>query len=379
MKILLVGNLPEDRQQSMRRFTDALHEGLRERGHDVTVLTPSLRLARLGPAYRYNGLPKYLGYVDKFALFPRTLRQHVAESKPDVVHLTDHAGAVYRSAINGTPLLATCHDLFEIRAACGETTRKTVRRGGLLYQAWIKKSLARMPHLACVSQTTHTHALRLSGLTASQLSVIPNALNHPYKPIPPATARAELKGLDASLLDPEQGGFLLWVGGEQWYKNRAGLLRIYAALRGKLTPAPRLVMVGPPLCAEHAALATTLEIRDQIVPLAGITSARLEALYSLAEGLLFPSWEEGFGWPVAEAQACGCPVFASDRAPMTDVGGSHAVYFDPGDPAGAARRIADAWEQRFLRADEAFSAATRWRPGLMIDAYESLYRQLSQK
>lgn len=363
----------------MRRFTDSLHDGLTGRGHAVTVLTPSLHLARLGPAYRYNGLPKYLGYFDKFALFPRTLRHHVAESRPDVVHLTDHAGAVYGSALNGTPFLATCHDLFEIRAACGETARKTVGRAGKFYQTWIQKSLARMPHLACVSQATHADALRLTGLDASKLSVIPNALNHPYKPIPVEAARAELKDLDPQLLDPNQGGFLLWVGGEQWYKNRVGLLRIYAALRSKLSLAPRLVIVGPPLSAEHAALAMTLKIRDRIVHLAEITSAKLEALYNLAEGLLFPSWEEGFGWPVAEAQACGCPVFASNRAPMTDVGGRHAVYFDPVDSSGAALIIADAWGRRSHLAGQALIAAARWRPGLMLDAYEALYRRLSQR
>jgi glycosyltransferase involved in cell wall biosynthesis len=377
MKILLVGNLPEDRQESMRRFTEALRDGFLARGHDVTVVTPSLRLARLGPAYRYNGVPKYLGYFDKFALFPRTLRRLVAELRPDVVHLTDHAGAVYRPAFNGTPLLATCHDLFEVRAACGEPGRSTVGRGGKLYQAWIHKSLCKMPHLACVSRSTHADALRLTGLAESQLSVIPNALNHPYKRIPVEAARAELAGLDPALLDPACGGFLLWVGGEQWYKNREGLLKIYAALRRRLSPAPRLVMVGPPLSADLAALAGTLNLHEHIVPLAGISAAKLEALYNLAEGLLFPSLEEGFGWPVAEAQACGCPVFTTNRAPMTDVGGAHAVYFDPRDAEGAARIIADSWAGRHLLVEPAFESSARWRPGLMLDAYEALYRRLS--
>lgn len=379
MKILLVGNLPEDRQESMRRFTEALRDGLRGRGHDVAVLTPTLRLARFGPAYRYNGLPKYLGYFDKFALFPRTLRRHVAATKPDVVHLTDHAGAVYHPAFSGMPLLATCHDLFEVRAACGEPGRTTVGRGGKLYQAWIQKSLARVSHLACVSRSTHADASRFIGLSADRLSVIPNALNHPYQRIPVETARAELAELDPSLADPARGGFLLWVGGEQWYKNREGLLKIYAALRRRLSSAPRLVMVGPPLCAEHAALAVKLNIHGHIVPLAGISAAKLEALYNLAEGLLFPSLEEGFGWPVAEAQACGCPVFTSDRAPMTDVGGAHAVYFDPRDAEGAALVIADSWARRHLLVEPAFESAARWRPGLMLDAYEALYRRLSSK
>jgi glycosyltransferase involved in cell wall biosynthesis len=233
-----------------------------------------------------------------------------------------------------------------------------------------------MPLLACVSHNTQTDALRLLGLPADRLPVIPNALNHPYQRISAEAARAELAGLDPALTDPRHGGFLLWVGGEQWYKNREGLLKIYAALRSRIPHAPRLVMVGPGLSAEHRALAVALRIDAHLVSLAGISAAKLEALYNLAEGLLFPSWEEGFGWPVAEAQACGCPVFATNRAPMTEVGGVHAVYFDPGDAEGAAGIIAGAWEGRHRLVEPALESAARWRPGLMLDAYEALYRRL---
>lgn len=382
MNILLIGNLPEDRQESMRRFTSALYDGLTARGHAVTVLAPRLRLARLGPAYRYDGLPKYLGYLDKFLLFPRELRRRVRALRPDVVHLTDHAGAVFRSALRGFPVLATCHDLLEIRAARGELPRQAVGRAGRCYQAWNLASIARLPHLACVSEATRADALRLTGLPLSRVEVIPNALNHPYHKIDTTEARTRLAGLaSAAGLAPgafaaDGGGFFLQVGGAQWYKNRAGLLALYAALRRLLLPPPALVMVGPPLSAEHAALAAALGVARHLVAPGHVSGAQLEALYTLSEGLLFPSWEEGFGWPVAEAQACGCPVFASDRSPMTEVGGRSSVYFDPADPGRAARTIADAWDGRPARRALALSEAGRWQPGLMIDAYEALYLRL---
>ena len=125
-----------------------------------------------------------------------------------------------------------------------------------------------------------------------------------------------------------------------------------------------------------AAQAAVLGVSPRIIHLTSVTNPQLEALYALTGGLLFPSWEEGFGWPVAEAQACGCPVFASDRAPMNEVGGRSAVYFDPADPAGAARVIAAAWPDRAARRDLALTESRRWQPALMIDAYEALYRRL---
>lgn len=376
MNILLIGNLPEDGQESMQRFTGLLHTGLQARGHHVTVLTPTLRLARFGPRYRYGGLPKYLGYFDKFVLFPRQLRRQVRIARPDVVHLTDQAGAVYASALRGLPVLATCHDLLQIRAARGEIPQQAVGRIGRRYQAWILACLARLPHLACVSNRTRADVLRLTGLPPARVSVVPNALNHPYQPLAPAAARELLAGLDARLFAPP--GFILQVGGGHWYKNRAGLLSIYQRLTQLLAPVPALVMVGPPLAAGDAALAETLGVHRHIVSLASVTNPQLAALYNLAEALVFPSWEEGFGWPVAEAQACGCPVFATDRAPMTEVGGGSSVYFDPSSPARAAATIAAAWPGRNARRSLALTEARRWQPALMLDAYESVYRQLAR-
>jgi glycosyltransferase involved in cell wall biosynthesis len=55
--------------------------------------------------------------------------------------------------------------------------------------------------------------------------------------------------------------------------------------------------------------------------------------------MIFPSLQEGFGWPIAEAQACGAIVATTVRAPMTEVGGDAAIYFNPENPDQAAEII----------------------------------------
>lgn len=381
MKILLIGNLAEDRQESMQRFTRMLDQGLRDRGHTVTVLAPTLRLARFGPAYRYGGLPKYLGYFDKFVLFPRVLRRFVRHSRPDVVHIVDQANAVYARALRGVPALATCHDLLEVRAALGELPHQAVSWSGRKYQAWIAASLGRLQLIACVSRQTRADVLRLVRLPPARVRHIPNALNHPYQPLSAAVIRQHLgalaarQRLDPAWLDATGGGYLLHVGGGQWYKNRAGLLAIYAELRSLLSPVPRLVIVGPPLAARDLERVPA-GVEAGLVVLRDVTNPELAALYNLAQALIFPSWEEGFGWPVAEAQACGCPVFATNRAPMTEVGGQSSVYFDAAHPAEAARVIAAAWHGRGARRGLALTEAQRWQPALMLEAYETLYHEL---
>jgi glycosyltransferase involved in cell wall biosynthesis len=384
MKVLLVGNLPEDRQESMLRFTSLLDSGLSARGHEVTCLAPSLRLARLALPYRYRGLPKYLGYFDKFVLFPRRLRRHIAQARPDIVHIVDHSNAVYAEAASAAPVLVTCHDLLQVRAARGEVPRQRVSGFGRRYQMWILRSLARARRIACVSAKTQLDVLRLTGLSDDRVSVVANALNYPYQTLPHALARERVAQLAiAHRIEPARfsagsGGFLLNVGGDQWYKNRRGLLAIYAELRRRIMPTPALVMVGTPLSADDAAEVAMLGLSTHFMSFSSVTNDQLEALYGLAEGLIFPSWEEGFGWPIAEAQACGCPVFTSNRPPMTEVGGTGAVYFDPNDPKQAANAIALAWPKRAEQRRRGLEEAPRWKPETMLAGYETIYRELAE-
>lgn len=384
MRILLIGNFAPDRQESMLRFARLLERGLQERGHVVETWSPEPVAVRWLPSYRYGGAAKFFGYFDKFTAFPHRVRRQLSAAtaegrEPDVVHILDHANAVYAPLFARLPLLTTCHDLLQIRAALGEFPQHRVSALGRRYQRWILRHLSRLPHVACVSAKTRDDLLRLAHLPEENVEVVLNGLNHPYRPLPrdEASAVASLMLRERSLA-PEalalgKRGFLLNVGGGQWYKNRAGLLDLYAALRTQLQPVPRLVMVGKPLAPDLVERAAALGIAGDLLHLSNVSENQLQALYSLAAGLIFPSWHEGFGWPVAEAQACGCPVFTSDRAPLTEVGGDAAVYLDPANPTDAARRIAAAWDRRQELSARGLRRAAAWQPHAMIDRYLESY------
>ncbi|MFN8032357.1 MAG: glycosyltransferase family 1 protein [Mycobacterium sp.] len=76
------------------------------------------------------------------------------------------------------------------------------------------------------------------------------------------------------------------------------------------------------------------DLADNVVVAQRLTDAELRWLYENAAALVFPSLYEGFGLPVLEAQSLGCPVIASDRASIPEVGGDGALYFDPDDVTG---------------------------------------------
>jgi glycosyltransferase involved in cell wall biosynthesis len=94
--------------------------------------------------------------------------------------------------------------------------------------------------------------------------------------------------------------------------------------------------VGEPLTESLRSLGRELGVADRIVELPEASNELLEALYNLATALLFPSSCEGFGWPIAEAHACGCPVICTDREPMTEVAGGAALAHPIEDEAGFA-------------------------------------------
>ena len=375
MKVMLVMNYAPDRQESMRRFGELLTRELPALGVEPAVVAPVPRLGRLAPRYRYAGWPKYLGYADKFLLFPRQLRREIDRQRPDVVHIIDHANSTYARAAGRTPVLATCHDLLQIRAARGEFNGHRPGWAGRRLQRWILREISAVPDLACVSGKTEEDVNRLLPHPGPRTHLIPNGLNFPFAPVPPSRARARLRALAPG--DWADRDFYVNVGGGQWYKNRPGLLAIFAEICQRVDPPPALVLVGKPLSAADRERAVALGVAAHLVHLPNLPGYDLAACYSVARGLIFPSWEEGFGWPVAEAQACGCPVFASDRAPLTEVGGTAAVYFDPAEPAGAADRIVAARPREADLRERGLARAAEWAPQRMAAAYAKLYRQLA--
>jgi len=220
-------------------------------------------------------------------------------------------------------------------------------------------------------------------LPPHRMTMIPHALTFPYHRSTPSAARLAVglmlreRQLPPGTLEHGGRGFLLNIGGGQWYKNRRGLLDIYAGLRQRLSPAPRLLIVGKSLAPDLVAHMHRLNLGQDVVQISNVSESQLQALYSLADGLLFPSWQEGFGLPIAEAQACGCPVFTSNRPPMTEVGGDGAAYIDPADPRGAAQQIASIWPDRASIAARGLTRSAEWNPRLMIDRYLSLYARIA--
>ncbi len=371
MKVLLVGNYEFDGSTSMRIWAAALDRELRQAGIEVELIAPRPILGKLKPSA--HGIGKWLGYIDRFVFFPSAL--HAAAAKADIVHLCDHGGAMYAPMIHGKPVLVTCHDMIAVRGARGELPELRSSSLGKFLQRWICDGLQRTTRVACVSRATCDDAARILK-TSANLCVVLNALNYPFQPLEASAVDRRLAGLGAI-----HAPFVLHLGSNLAYKNREGVLRVFA--KASAGTNLQLLIAGEPLNQDLLRMAHVLQIEDRIVQVVSPHVTVTEALYNRAACLLFPSRYEGFGWPPIEAQACGCPVVASDIPPFAETLRQSAILKPVEDEAGMADAIrmlvSDTNFRDQLRQSGFENVSTRFQTARMIGEYVSHYRELTHK
>lgn len=364
LSVLLVGNYAPDRQFSMLGFADCLEREYRARGLRAWRIAPTPRLGRASAPPK---LRKWLAYADKYLLFPRFLKK--AAARCDLVHILDHGNAMYVRHVADRPHVVTCHDLLAIRASIGEIPGWTIGGSGRKYQSMILAGLRQARHIAAVSRATLEDVLRIVGKSENDVQLVYNGVYQPIEPFPLPEARHIVTTL--GIVRP----YLLVVGYDSPYKNRAGALEIHRQLGNVMgDSAPDLVVAGKSNPASGPSARILEDPRVRYVDAPGLPT--LTALYQCAQGLLFPSWNEGFGLPILEAQLLECPVFTTNRAPMTEVGGNAACYFDPETPVEAARTIADRLPHSQSMKEEGLLNAKRFSTNAMIANYVSLYERI---
>lgn len=383
MKIVLFCHPSFMGSQSMPRFAGMLQQAYQARGHEVAVWSPQAIVRRHishGPA------AKWAGYVDQYILFPRQVRKNLLRQAADTLFVfCDQALGPWVPLVADRPHVIHCHDFMALRSALGEYPQNPTGWSGRVYQHYIRRGFSRGRNFISVSRNTQRQLADFLPQTPSMSGMVHNGLNHDFAPMAEGAARAELANLP---VQAPPGGMLVHVGGNTWYKNRGGVLRIYAAYcRSCPEPLP-LWMVGAAPSAALQELAQSITGKGQVHFLSGLSNRQVQAAYALARAMVFPSIAEGFGWPIAEAMACGCPVLTTGEAPMTEVGGNPACYIQVMPHGEGIDAWADAAAQslmQLLDEDDARKAARRtaglehvrqFSADKAIDAYEDLYREV---
>lgn len=157
------------------------------------------------------------------------------------------------------------------------------------------------------------------------------------------------------------GDYVLFVSAVRRYKNLHRLVRAF----GKLNHGHvKLLVVGEGSGEYYEEVyreVRQMGLEKRVYFLDYVDRQKLVKLYNGAIALIFPSLYEGFGLPLLEAMACGCPVIASDRASIPEVCGDAAVYFDPEDVEDMATKISTVIRNESLRLSMSMKGLERAR------------------
>ena len=216
-----------------------------------------------------------------------------------------------------------------------------------------RDALRRSRHFIVPSECTRTDMQQFFDVAPERISAIPHAAGAAFRPDAQVAARVRARyGLPAR--------YFLTVGTIQPRKNLETLITALAEVR-EAVPDAHLVIAGPRGWKSEGVFQRieALGVGDAVTVLGYVPADDLPGLYTGATALAFPSWYEGFGLPVLEAMACGCPVLCSDCGSLPEVAGGAAWVL----PADAPEAWTAALREVLTDADRRahFTAAGRAR------------------
>lgn len=376
IRMILIGNYPPDHLESMDRFAQLLHSEFFKFGADVTIWRPTIFFGYLVNQTTY-GIGKWLGYIDKFLIFPMVLsirlREATFKESNTRFHVCDQGNAPYLKFLPTHKTGITCHDVLAIRGALGFSDAYTPASvTGKIFQKWIFYHLSRSNCLASVTVNTLKQLIALKSPRLSSHDgwrVVHNALNDDFNIIP---AKNRDLALIAAGINPGIP-FILHVGSNNIRKNRKLLIDMVDSLGDHWSGL--ICFAGEAPDKSLMSYAECLGLNKRIVSVIKPDHQTLVSLYNGCYAFIFPSFSEGFGWPLIEAQACGAPVITSNIEPLPEVAGDGALYADPHKPSEYAKAFILLNDETIRSAliKRGLQNAGRFDPSRMIDAYFNLH------
>lgn len=263
-------------------------------------------------------------FLDRSLTLPRSFSQkwmrrlaapfYLAWKQFDLLHFPSEM-SLYLFRSGRTNLVVTIHGLASIRLPA-ELHEKLPRRAQVRY----KHLLESVDHVITVSESSRRDIMEVYEVPADRISVIYNGIDETF-----FDETAELPEIETG-----DRPFILSVCAMLPKKNVSGIVRTLAALKERGLP-HQLIHIGPPGPAEASIEAEVkrFNLRNDVLFKGYVSKQELAAHYKRADALLFPSFHEGFGIPIIEAMASGCPVVTSTAFSMPEIAGDAALLVDP--------------------------------------------------
>jgi mannosyltransferase len=324
MKLFVDGIIfARQRHGGVSRVWQEFLKRLPDHGVDVQLLLPR-RFQNAALSKMLEDRQRYQVIRDHFSWPLRVFERGLVRSTLVRRHLDASVRvfqSTYFSTVYGTPIpkVVMLYDMILEKFDTG-SPQKWVEWGIAIKRA----ALLNADHIVAISQSTKKDLLEIyPAISPDKVTVIPLAAE-----LAPRESRLSFPAvIRRHALDLGAGSYLLYVGARRGYKNHQLLVDLLRHRRGFRNL--RVLCVGGEAHEPDVSALRALGLDRNVLFVNAVTDEELSVLYRNALALIYPSRYEGFGLPVLEAMAEGCPVVCSEAASLPEVGGGAALYFDP--------------------------------------------------
>ncbi len=299
------------------------------------------------------------------------------KKRDGIVHVVDHSHTGYLRFLS-CPTVVTVHDLIPMKAHRGDypvAAGASVPGRVAAWFRWNLAALGRADVIVTPTKATADEVRRILGPIEAPIEVVHHGIDEEFVVGPTPDGERQMRKKLGTFADRR---ILLQVTNGHFYKNDAAVLETFVSLAAQ-DSAWVWVRMGAPLSDDDRKTLTRSGLADRFLAVGGPTD-EIAALYGLSSLLLFPSWDEGFGWPPLEAMSRGCPVACTDRGALAETAAPAALLVPPDDPVEITRRIRDRFASREavdeqIAAGRTFSTKFRWPRA--VERMDEIYRSLA--
>ena len=239
MKIILFTHPPFLEHQSMPRYANMLLNGMQAKGYEVDIWTPKALFYKLS---LMKSLNKWLGYVDQYLIFPIEVKFKLRNCAKDTLFVfADQALGPWVPLVKNRKHIIHCHDFIALKSALGLIPENPTSFTGKHYQNYIRKGFSKGKNFISISKNTQQDLHNLHHGQIASSYVCYNGLNRPFYKLSPIDSRSLIENKLNILLHE---GYILHIGGNQYYKNRKGVIEIYDTFCSRNNKKIPLLLIG---------------------------------------------------------------------------------------------------------------------------------------
>ena len=302
-----IGNYAFSLFEALKGLVDIDHVFFDSKQFTVSELTTSNKIAST----------RRIPLVDNNPFFYYRMQGHIP--KYDLYLLTNQNISFF----NVAPKVITCHDIIHEMYPASKMHQMA---GKMMY-----KGLKGAEHIITDSDATASDLQCKYGISEEKMTTVYLGIDHEmFRPF------EEVSSIWSKYNLAKDKEYILHISSEQPRKNVEGIIKAFYRLKKESGRKDLILLKAgesqyPQDRKNIMSLITSLGLENDVLFLGRVSTEDLVRLYCIAKMFVFPSFYEGFGLPVIEAMACGCPVITSSVSSLPEIAGDACIIVDPED------------------------------------------------